>query len=301
MRSPSPGKGDYVVGIDGVGANVGEIVFYVTGSSARMTEVTKGKPSDATIIAIVDVIEKDGDAHLPEGRGRGWGARMTLARVRGTVVATKRADTIDGAKWLLVEECNQRGEGRGEYLVGLDMVGAERGHLVLLTQGSSCRWTRRTDDRPMDTLVVAIVDSIHRWRRRALQGRITGKGRKIWHSRTTYARSWSRCSKAMMCDAPGRGEGCWGGSGAGVRRSLGTGIFADIDSAVARGGGGPAASWRCFPRHPQADHRGHAGHGAGSKRITFPGRRRRDRPWKRAGQEGQEQPCRAKDPRRGRR
>jgi microcompartment protein CcmK/EutM len=54
------GKGDYVVGIDGVGANVGEIVFYVTGSSARMTETTKGKPSDATIIAVVDIIEKDG-------------------------------------------------------------------------------------------------------------------------------------------------------------------------------------------------------------------------------------------------
>ncbi|HUJ74680.1 MAG TPA: EutN/CcmL family microcompartment protein [bacterium] len=54
------GKGEYVVGIDSVGANAGEIVFYVTGSSARMTEATKGKPSDATIIAIVDVIEKDG-------------------------------------------------------------------------------------------------------------------------------------------------------------------------------------------------------------------------------------------------
>lgn len=54
------GKGDYVVGIDSVGANTGEIVFYVTGSSARMTETTKGKPSDATIIAIVDIIEKDG-------------------------------------------------------------------------------------------------------------------------------------------------------------------------------------------------------------------------------------------------
>jgi microcompartment protein CcmK/EutM len=54
------GKGDFVVGIDGVGANVGEVVFYVTGSSARMTDVTKGKPSDATIIAIVDEIEKDG-------------------------------------------------------------------------------------------------------------------------------------------------------------------------------------------------------------------------------------------------
>lgn len=54
------GKGDYVVGIDGVGANAGEIVFYVTGSSARMTDTTKGKPSDATIIAVVDTIEKDG-------------------------------------------------------------------------------------------------------------------------------------------------------------------------------------------------------------------------------------------------
>jgi microcompartment protein CcmK/EutM len=53
-------KGDFVVGIDGVGANAGEVVFYVTGSSARMTEATKGKPSDATIIAIVDSIEKDG-------------------------------------------------------------------------------------------------------------------------------------------------------------------------------------------------------------------------------------------------
>ncbi len=54
------GKGDYVVGIDSVGANAGEIVFYVTGSSARMTDATKGKPSDATIIAVVDLIEKDG-------------------------------------------------------------------------------------------------------------------------------------------------------------------------------------------------------------------------------------------------
>jgi ethanolamine utilization protein EutN len=54
------GKGDFVVGIDSVGANAGEVVFYVTGSSARMTEATKGKPSDATIIAIVDAIEMGG-------------------------------------------------------------------------------------------------------------------------------------------------------------------------------------------------------------------------------------------------
>ncbi len=85
---------------------------------------------------------------------------MNLARVRGTVVATRRSDKVEGAKWLLIEDCDQSGKGRGEYLVALDMVGANRGELVLVTQGSSCRWTSRTEDRPMDTLVVAIVDTI---------------------------------------------------------------------------------------------------------------------------------------------
>jgi len=85
---------------------------------------------------------------------------MNLARVRGTVVATRRSDMVEGAKWLLVEQCDQRGAGKGDYLVALDMIGADRGQMVLLTQGSSCRWTLRTDDRPIDTLVVAIVDHI---------------------------------------------------------------------------------------------------------------------------------------------
>lgn len=62
------GRGDYVVGIDAVGANSGEIVFFVTGSSARMTEATKGKPSDATVVAIVDAIEKDGAYTYEKGR-----------------------------------------------------------------------------------------------------------------------------------------------------------------------------------------------------------------------------------------
>ena len=51
------GSGDYTVVLDAVGANVGEIVFYVTGSSARYTSESQGKPTDATIIAIVDSVE----------------------------------------------------------------------------------------------------------------------------------------------------------------------------------------------------------------------------------------------------
>ncbi len=46
--------------MDSVGAGIGEVVFYVAGSSSRMTAVTEGKPSDATIVAIVDAIEING-------------------------------------------------------------------------------------------------------------------------------------------------------------------------------------------------------------------------------------------------
>jgi microcompartment protein CcmK/EutM len=54
------GKRDYVVAMDAVGAGPGEVVVYVAGSSSRLTAVTEGKPSDATIIGIVDAVELDG-------------------------------------------------------------------------------------------------------------------------------------------------------------------------------------------------------------------------------------------------
>jgi microcompartment protein CcmK/EutM len=55
------GKKDYVVAMDSVGAGIGEVVFYASGSSSRMTTVTDGKPSDAAIIAIVDSIDVKGE------------------------------------------------------------------------------------------------------------------------------------------------------------------------------------------------------------------------------------------------
>ena len=54
------GKNDFVVAMDTVDAGVGEVVFYVSGSSSRMTTVTDGKPSDAAVVAIVDAVDLDG-------------------------------------------------------------------------------------------------------------------------------------------------------------------------------------------------------------------------------------------------
>jgi microcompartment protein CcmK/EutM len=52
--------GGYVVAADAVGAGVGEVVLYATGSSARQTEVTRDRPCDAVIMAIVDTWEVGG-------------------------------------------------------------------------------------------------------------------------------------------------------------------------------------------------------------------------------------------------
>ncbi len=53
--------GDYVVAIDAVNAGNGDVVLVATGSSARLTEITKDRPSDAVIIAIIDSWDIGGD------------------------------------------------------------------------------------------------------------------------------------------------------------------------------------------------------------------------------------------------
>jgi microcompartment protein CcmK/EutM len=52
--------GGYVVAADAVGAGVGEVVLYASGSSARNTAISKDRPCDAVIMAIVDTWEVDG-------------------------------------------------------------------------------------------------------------------------------------------------------------------------------------------------------------------------------------------------
>jgi microcompartment protein CcmK/EutM len=54
-------NGPLVVAIDALSAGIGEVVLYVSGSSARQTEVTKDRPVDATIMAIVDEVEIGGE------------------------------------------------------------------------------------------------------------------------------------------------------------------------------------------------------------------------------------------------
>ena len=54
--------GAFVVAADAVGAGMGEVVLYAAGSSARQTDVTRDRPVDATIMAIVDQVEVGGES-----------------------------------------------------------------------------------------------------------------------------------------------------------------------------------------------------------------------------------------------
>lgn len=60
--------GGFVVAVDGVGAGEGEVVLVAAGSSARLTPDTEGKPVDAVIMAIVDVLEIEGRESYVKGR-----------------------------------------------------------------------------------------------------------------------------------------------------------------------------------------------------------------------------------------
>ncbi|HSV30690.1 MAG TPA: EutN/CcmL family microcompartment protein [Atribacteraceae bacterium] len=86
---------------------------------------------------------------------------MILARVVGTVVSTRKEPKMEGIKFLLLEKIHPATqEGRGEYLVAMDSVGAGTGEVVFFVGGSSSRMTTVTEGKPSDATVVAIVDEI---------------------------------------------------------------------------------------------------------------------------------------------
>ncbi|MEZ4362601.1 MAG: EutN/CcmL family microcompartment protein [Kofleriaceae bacterium] len=53
-------SGGIAVAVDAVGAGIGEVVLYCSGSSARQTQITQNRPVDATIMAIVDEVAVEG-------------------------------------------------------------------------------------------------------------------------------------------------------------------------------------------------------------------------------------------------
>ena len=83
---------------------------------------------------------------------------MKMGRVLGAVVASRKDEKLQGLKLLVVQNLDlELGDERG-YVVAADAVGAGAGEVVLYATGSSARQTSRTDGRPVDAVIMAIVD-----------------------------------------------------------------------------------------------------------------------------------------------
>ncbi len=86
---------------------------------------------------------------------------MQLARVKGTVVSTNKAEKLMGMKLLLAKPIDiETWEETGGLVVAVDAVGAGEGEVVMVVSGSSARQTVMTQGKPVDHCIVAIIDSV---------------------------------------------------------------------------------------------------------------------------------------------
>jgi len=85
---------------------------------------------------------------------------MLLAKIVGTVVATRKDPRLVSCKLLVARPMDPRGKAEGSYLVAIDTVDAGVGETVLIVSGSSARMAAGLKDCPVDAAVVGIIDNI---------------------------------------------------------------------------------------------------------------------------------------------
>ncbi len=85
---------------------------------------------------------------------------MVLGKVVGTVWATRKDENLTGMKFLIVQHVDLDYRLREQYVVAVDSVGAGVGEIVLVASGSSARQTEVTKNKPVDAVIMAIVDKL---------------------------------------------------------------------------------------------------------------------------------------------
>lgn len=85
---------------------------------------------------------------------------MTLGRVVGTIVATRKDPRLEGHRLLIVKPVAPDGKDEAGYLVAIDTVSAGNRELVITVAGSSARMADGCKDKPVDCVIVGIVDQV---------------------------------------------------------------------------------------------------------------------------------------------
>ena len=85
---------------------------------------------------------------------------MLLAKIIGTVVATRKDPRLVSSKLMVARPVDPTGKAEGSYLVAVDTVDAGVGETVLIVSGSSARMASGMKDCPVDAAIVGIIDHI---------------------------------------------------------------------------------------------------------------------------------------------
>jgi microcompartment protein CcmK/EutM len=85
---------------------------------------------------------------------------LFLGKIIGTVWSTRKDENLVGAKFLIVKELNLDMTEKDHFAVAVDSVGAGVGEVVLVASGSSARQTTFTKNKPIDAVIMAIVDKL---------------------------------------------------------------------------------------------------------------------------------------------
>ncbi|HEX9739776.1 MAG TPA: EutN/CcmL family microcompartment protein [Ignavibacteriaceae bacterium] len=85
---------------------------------------------------------------------------MFLGKVIGTVWSTKKDENLVGAKFLIVRQVDLNLKDKDNFVIAVDSVGAGEGEIVLVATGSSSRQTEFTKNKPVDAVIMAIVDKL---------------------------------------------------------------------------------------------------------------------------------------------
>jgi len=85
---------------------------------------------------------------------------MLLAKIVGTVVATRKDPRLVSTKLLVVRPIDARGKAESNHLVAIDTVDAGVGETVLVVSGSSARMAAGLKDCPVDAAVIGIIDTV---------------------------------------------------------------------------------------------------------------------------------------------
>ena len=85
---------------------------------------------------------------------------MILARVVGTVVATRKDPRLEGKTLLILKPISPEGNDEAGYVVAVDTVSAGNKERVIAVSGSSARMAEGLKDVPVDTAIIGIVDDV---------------------------------------------------------------------------------------------------------------------------------------------